>query len=101
MPEEGLKVGKRATESVKHIRTYVVEEPVKGCAAPRRTVIEERPATGAATGQPIEREYEVRERHQEPQSRRMSELGRTRSAQGSDGTYRNRCRFGQEDQDRH
>jgi uncharacterized protein (TIGR02271 family) len=68
LPEEELKVGKRATETVKHIRTYVVEEPVQKDVQLRdeRTVIEKRPATGAATGQPIERGYEVRERHEEP-----------------------------------
>jgi len=68
LPEEELKVGKRATETVKHIRTYVVEEPVQRDVQLRdeRTTIERRPATGAATGQPIEREYEVREVHEEP-----------------------------------
>jgi stress response protein YsnF len=51
-----------------HIRTYVVEEPVQKDVQLRheRTVIEMRPATGAATGQPTEREYEVREVHEEP-----------------------------------
>ncbi|WP_164935620.1 YsnF/AvaK domain-containing protein [Bradyrhizobium guangzhouense] len=68
LPEEELKVGKRATETVKHIKTYVVEEPVQKDVRLRdeRTVIERRPATGAATGQPMEREYEVRELHEEP-----------------------------------
>jgi stress response protein YsnF len=68
LPEEELKVGKRATESVKHIRTYVVEEPVQRDVQLRdeRTVIERRPATGAPTGQPVECEYEVREIHEEP-----------------------------------
>ena len=68
LPEEELKVGKRATESVKRIRTYVVEEPVQKDVQLRdeRTVIERRPATGAAPGQPMEREYEVREVHEEP-----------------------------------
>jgi len=68
LPEEELKVGKRATQSVKHIRTYVVEEPVQKDVQLRdeRTVVEKRPATGAATGQPTEREYEVRELHEEP-----------------------------------
>jgi uncharacterized protein (TIGR02271 family) len=68
LPEEELKVGKRATESVKHIRTYVVEEPVQKDVQLRdeRTVIERRPATGTAPGQPMEREYEVREVHEEP-----------------------------------
>jgi uncharacterized protein (TIGR02271 family) len=68
LPEEELKVGKRATQSVKHIRTYVVEEPAQRDVQLRdeRTVIEKRPATGSATGQPMERKYEVRERHEEP-----------------------------------
>jgi uncharacterized protein (TIGR02271 family) len=68
LPEEELKVGKRATESVKHIRTYVVEEPIQKDVQLRdeRTVIERRPATGAPAGQPVEREYEVREIHEEP-----------------------------------
>ena len=54
LPAEELKVGKRATESVKHTRTYVVEEPVQKDVQLRdeRTVTERRPATGAATGQP-------------------------------------------------
>jgi len=68
LPEEELKVGKRATESVKRIRTYVVEEPVQKDVQLRdeRTVIERRPATGATPGEPVEREYEVREVHEEP-----------------------------------
>jgi uncharacterized protein (TIGR02271 family) len=68
LPEEELKVGKRATETTKRIRTYVVEEPVQRDVQLRdeRTVIERRPATGAAPGQPMEREYEVRELHEEP-----------------------------------
>lgn len=73
LPEEELKVGKRATETVKHIRTYVVEEPVQKDVQLRdeRTTIERRPATGAVAGQPAEREYEVREIHEEPIVRRM------------------------------
>jgi stress response protein YsnF len=68
LPEEELKVGKRATERVTHIRTYVVEEPVQKDVQLRdeRTVIERRPATGVAPGQPVEREYEVREVREEP-----------------------------------
>lgn len=68
LPEEELKVGKRATETVKRIRTYVVEEPVQRDVQLRdeRTTIERRPATGAVPGQPMEREYEVREVHEEP-----------------------------------
>ncbi|MCA1437013.1 YsnF/AvaK domain-containing protein [Bradyrhizobium sp. BRP20] len=77
LPEEELKVGKRATETVKHIRTYVVEEPVQKDVQLRdeRTVIERRPATGAATGQPTEREYEVRELHEEPVVQKETRAG--------------------------
>ena len=77
LPEEELKVGKRATESVKHIRTYVVEEPVQKDVQLRdeRTVIERRPATGTAPGQPMEREYEVREVHEEPIVQKVARAG--------------------------
>ncbi|WP_210183054.1 YsnF/AvaK domain-containing protein [Bradyrhizobium sp. CCGE-LA001] len=77
LPEEELKVGKRATETVKHIRTYVVEEPVQKDVRLRdeQTVIERRPATGAATGRPTEREYEVRELHEEPVVRKDVRAG--------------------------
>lgn len=69
LPEEQLKVGKRATDSIRHVRTYVVEEPVEQDVTlhNERAVIERRPATdGGATGEPAERDYEVRERHEEP-----------------------------------
>lgn len=68
LPEEELKVGKRATERVSHVRTYVVEEPAEQEVSLRdeRTVIEKRPATRTTAGQPAERDYEVREIHEEP-----------------------------------
>ena len=77
LPEEELKVGKRATETVKRIRTYVVEEPVQRDVQLRdeRTTIERRPATGAVTGQPMEREYEVRELHEEPLVQKTVQAG--------------------------
>jgi uncharacterized protein (TIGR02271 family) len=68
LPEEELEVGKRATERVQRIRTYVVEQPVQKDVQLRdeRTVVERRPATGAAQGMPAEREVEIREIHEEP-----------------------------------
>jgi uncharacterized protein (TIGR02271 family) len=68
LPEEELKVGKRRTERVNRIRTYVVEEPVEKDVSLRdeRTIIEKRPASGRATGAPVGREYEIRETHEEP-----------------------------------
>jgi uncharacterized protein (TIGR02271 family) len=68
LPEEELKVGKRATERVQRIRTYVVEEPVQSDLKLRdeRTVVERRPATGAAQGMTGERAVEIREVHEEP-----------------------------------
>ena len=68
LPEEELKIGKRAKERVHHVRTYVVEEPVQKDVKLRdeRTVIERRPATGASQGKPGERDVEIREIHEEP-----------------------------------
>lgn len=68
LPQEELQVGKTATERVRHIRTYVVEEPVQKDVRLRdeRTIVERRPATGAATGKPAERDIEIREVHEQP-----------------------------------
>jgi uncharacterized protein (TIGR02271 family) len=68
LPEEELKVGKRATEQVRRVKTYVVEEPVEQDVTlhDERVTIERRPATTAAAGEPVEREYEIREHHEEP-----------------------------------
>jgi stress response protein YsnF len=68
LTEEELKVGKRTTEQVRRVRTYVVEQPVQENVTlhDERVVVEKRPSTGASSGEPAEREYEVREHHEEP-----------------------------------
>jgi hypothetical protein len=65
---EELKVGTRATDRVRHIRTYVVEEPVEKevSLTDERLIVETRPATRSATGEPVERQYEFHERYEEP-----------------------------------
>ncbi|WP_439393365.1 YsnF/AvaK domain-containing protein [Bradyrhizobium sp. PMVTL-01] len=77
LPEEELKVGKRATERVQRIRTYVVEEPVQKDVRLRdeRTVVERRPATGSPQAMPGEREVEVREVHEEPIAQKTVKAG--------------------------
>jgi Domain of unknown function (DUF2382) len=68
LPKEELKVGKRVTETVRHIRTHVVEEPVEKDVKLKdeHMVIERRPATTRAGGALAERDYEIHERHEEP-----------------------------------
>jgi len=68
LPREEVKVGTRAEERVRHVRTYVVEEPIEQEVPlhDERVVIEKRPATTSAAGEPAEREYEIRERQEEP-----------------------------------
>jgi hypothetical protein len=68
LPREELKVGTRATDRVRHIRTYVVEEPVEKevSLSDERLVVERRPATTRAAGELSERDYEFHERHEEP-----------------------------------
>jgi hypothetical protein len=65
---EELKVGIRAADRVRHIRTYVVEEPVEKdvSLSDEQLVVEKRPATRTAAGEPSERDYEFHERHEEP-----------------------------------
>lgn len=77
LPEEELKVGKRATEQVKRVRTYVVQEPVQQDVTlhDERVVIERRPSTTATAGEPVEREYEVREHHEEPVVEKQTKAG--------------------------
>jgi uncharacterized protein (TIGR02271 family) len=77
LPEEELKVGKRATEQVRRVKTYVVEEPVERDVTlhDERVTIERRPATTAAAGEPVEREYEIRERHEEPMVEKQMRAG--------------------------
>jgi stress response protein YsnF len=68
LPKEELKVGKRVTETIRHIRTHLVEEPVEREVRlqDERMVIEKRPATVRAGGTLAERDYEIHERHEEP-----------------------------------
>jgi stress response protein YsnF len=68
LPREELNVGKRVTETVRHIRTHLVEEPVEKDVRlqDERMVIEKRPATIRAGGSLAERDYEIHERHEEP-----------------------------------
>jgi stress response protein YsnF len=68
LPREELKVGKKVTETVRHIKTHVVEEPVEQDVSlqDEEMVIEQCPATTSAGGSLEERDYEIRERHEEP-----------------------------------
>jgi hypothetical protein len=68
LPREELKVSTRAADRVRHIRTYVVEEPVEKevMLSDERVVVERRPATRSAPGEPVGRDYEFHERHEEP-----------------------------------
>jgi stress response protein YsnF len=68
LPREELKVGKKVTETVRHIKTHVVEEPVEQDVSlqDEEMVIEQCPATTPAGGSLEERDYEIRERHEEP-----------------------------------
>jgi hypothetical protein len=74
LPKEELKVGTRATDRVRHIRTYVVEEPVEQEVSLRdeQLIVERRPATTGAAGEISERNYEFRERHEEPVVEKMT-----------------------------
>lgn len=67
---EELKVEVKAEDRVRHIRTYVVEEPVERevSLSDEQWIIEQRPATRkvTATEGPVERDYELHERHEEP-----------------------------------
>jgi hypothetical protein len=75
LPREELKVGTRATDRVRHIRTYVVEEPVEKMVSlsDEQLIVERRPATrGATTGEISERDYEYHERHEEPVVEKMT-----------------------------
>jgi hypothetical protein len=68
LPREELKVGVRASDRVRHIRTYVVQEPVEKevSLTDEEMIIERRPATRTSAGEPSERDYEFHERHEEP-----------------------------------
>jgi hypothetical protein len=68
LPREEAKVGTRATDRVRRIRTYVVEEPFdkEVSLSDERLIVEERNATSGEPGELSEREYEFRERHEQP-----------------------------------
>jgi stress response protein YsnF len=68
LPREELKVGKRVTDTVRHIRTHVLEEPVEKDVRlqDEHMVIERRPATIRAGATLAEKDYEIHERHEEP-----------------------------------
>jgi len=81
--KEELSVGKRAYETRRHIRTYVVERPAEADVTlhDERVVIERRPVSGEETAEPgaiREREFDVIERHEEPvvgkEARKVEEL---------------------------
>ena len=67
---EELRVGVKAEDRVRHIRTYVVEEPIERevSLADEQWIIEKRPASRKVdlTGGPIERAYELHELHESP-----------------------------------
>ena len=70
LPKEELHVGKRATDRVTKIRTYVVEEPVEKNVTlhDERIIVERRPASRGTVNADaiVGREYEIREHHEEP-----------------------------------
>jgi hypothetical protein len=68
LPREKPKVGTRATDRVRRIRTYVVEEPFEKevSLSDERLVVKRRPATTSEGSEITEREYEFHERHDEP-----------------------------------
>jgi stress response protein YsnF len=68
LPREELKVGKKVTETVRHIKTHVVEEPVEQDVSlqDEEMVIEQCPATTPTGGSLEERDYEIHEHHEEP-----------------------------------
>jgi hypothetical protein len=74
LPREELKVGTRVADRVRRIRTYVVEEPVEKevSLSDEQVIIERRPATATAVGEPLERDYEFHERHEEPVVEKMT-----------------------------
>lgn len=83
LPREELRISTRPSERVRHVRTYVVEEPVEKDVVlhDEEVVIERRPATRtltggehflSASGEPLQREYEIHERHEEPVVEKMT-----------------------------
>jgi hypothetical protein len=68
LPREEANVGTRATDRVRRIRTYVVEEPFdeEVSLSDEQVIVEEREATTGEPGELSEREYEFHERHEHP-----------------------------------
>jgi hypothetical protein len=68
LPRERANVGTRATDRVRRIRTYVIEEPFdkEVSLSDERLVVKRRPATASAGSEITERAYEFHERHDEP-----------------------------------
>jgi Domain of unknown function (DUF2382) len=68
LPREKANVGTRATDRVRRIRTYVIEEPFEKelSLSDERLVVKRRPATTSAGSEITERAYEFHERHDEP-----------------------------------
>jgi stress response protein YsnF len=73
---EELDVGKRQTENRYRVRAHTIERPVEQDVNLRdeRYIVERRPATGSrqAPGDWQDREYEVVERHEEPEVRKRA-----------------------------
>jgi hypothetical protein len=68
LPREEAKVSTRATDRVRHIRTYVVEEPFEKevSLSDEHLVVERRATTMSDGGELSARDYEFHERHEEP-----------------------------------
>lgn len=77
LPEEELNVSAQATDRVRRIKTYVVEEPVEKevSLSDERTIVEKRPATTNEAGEIGERVYEFHERHDEPLIEKTMRVG--------------------------
>jgi hypothetical protein len=68
LPRERANVGTRATDRVRRIRTYVIEEPFEKEVSlnDERLLVKRRPATTSAGSEITDRAYEFHERHDEP-----------------------------------
>jgi hypothetical protein len=77
LPREELQVGIRAADRVRHIRTYVVEEPIEKEVSLKdeQLVVETRPASRTTAGEISERDYEFHERHEEPVVEKKTRAG--------------------------
>jgi hypothetical protein len=68
LPREEAEVGARATDRVRRIRTYLVEDPFDKEVSlnDERLIVEERDATSGEPGELSEQEYVFHERHEHP-----------------------------------